>query len=448
MGQSIGSLALVLAAALVKFTIPPNRSSRARELTRTWNSVTEQIIQKCSHSNLLFKLTAAPYLDSERMQNEFISDYLPERLHIFHTRLQERAHISDELMHQALTVRGEWLPERLEREFTKDSLQRRQELFKMRSYDRTVHPTQMYSLQAELALDGIVRELIHRQSAASYQVDKAAEEVIREFFGQNVSITSQDEPDEIKLDLAALAAAEDFAELFAATPLPTLLSFWSDWDGSNRPSGQGHQFIGAVAMENVQRMSLIISLLRQADPKIQLNPELLSQISQLPEQNQRFTEILNSITVLTHQLEQRYHGILPFSMNDTRLQRLATRLKVRRDPIKVLWQHNDRYERKMLELRQQRREMLEQYFSLNKQLRKQLRALIPDILQNRASNELLREVVGYRDLLQRTLITPRIHQSLITARDQFGIDTTVFNLDEINTISANTATRAWYWPCR
>jgi len=34
-----------------------------------------------------------------------------------------------------------------------------------------------------------------------------------------------------------------------------------------------------------------------------------------------------------------------------------------------MWQHNDRYERKMLELRQQRRTMLEDYFALNKQLR-------------------------------------------------------------------------------
>ncbi len=117
------------------------------------------------------------------------------------------------------------------------------------------------------------------------------------------------------------------------------------------------------------------------------------------------------------------------------MQRLATRLNLRRDPARVLWQHNDRYERKMLELRQQRRTTLDYYFSLNKQLRKQLFALIPAIQNNRAAEGLLREVVGYRDILQRTVITPRIHQGMITARDQFAIDTTIYNLDEINTIA-------------
>jgi hypothetical protein len=134
-------------------------------------------------------------------------------------------------------------------------------------------------------------------------------------------------------------------------------------------------------------------------------------------------------------LEQRYRGILPFSVDTTPLQRLATRLKLRRDPARILWQHNDRYERKMLELRQQRRAMLEDYFGLNKRLRKQLNTLIPAIQNNRASEHLLREVVGYRDILQRITITPRIHQGLITARDQFAINTTIYNLDEINTIS-------------
>ena len=79
--------------------------------------------------------------------------------------------------------------------------------------------------------------------------------------------------------------------------------------------------------------------------------------------------------------------------------------------------------------------MLEYYFALNKQLRKQLHALIPAIQANRTTEHLLREVVGYRDILQRTVITPRIHQGLVTARDQFAIDTTVYNLNEINTIA-------------
>jgi hypothetical protein len=376
-----------------------------------------------------------PPLDSQHLQRDFLQHYLPERLDVFRTRLLDRALLSDELMWQALNDRGEWLAERLEQEFIKDSLPRRQELFRLRSYDRTVHPTQTYSLQAELALDAIVVALVFHQPIAASLIEKAAHELQNEYLGQNVSITSQDEADEILLDLATLTAAEAYTELFTDTTLTTFLSFWSDWDGSNRPSGQGHRFIASVVMENVRRMTRILSLLRQADPIIPLNPSLLSEIDQLPERNQRFTQLLNNITLLTHQLEQRYRGILPLSVDTTPLHRLATRLKLRRDPARIMWQHNDRYERNMLELRQQRRTMLEYYFALNKQLRKQLHALIPAIQNNRTSEHLLREVVGYRDILQRTVITPRIHQGLITARDQFAIDTTVYNMVEINTIA-------------
>ncbi len=57
------------------------------------------------------------------------------------------------------------------------------------------------------------------------------------------------------------------------------------------------------------------------------------------------------------------------------------------------------------------------------------------IQNNRASELLLREVLGYRDILQRMVLTPRINQGLITARDPFAIDTTAYNMYEINTIA-------------
>ena len=157
-------------------------------------------------------------------------------------------------------------PSDLQREFMKDSLQRRQELFRLRSYDRTVHPTQMYSLQAELALDAILTALIAGQPVAPALIEQAAQELLKEYLGLNVSISSRQEADEILLDLAALTAGEQYTELFTDTALTSFLSFWSDWDGSNRPSGQGHQLVAAVVMENVRRMARILSLLRQVDP--------------------------------------------------------------------------------------------------------------------------------------------------------------------------------------
>jgi len=414
------------------FHRPPAPSSAVTERLRRWDALTRQILECCESSRAWRELATLLPFDGRR---DFITDYLPERLQRFRTRLEERALVSDELMRRATTDSGDWLAERLAREFMKDSLARRQEAFRQRTYDRTVHPTQKYSLPAEMTLDAILRALIAKQPVAPALVERAGQELLDEFIGQNVSVTSELEADEILTDLDALLVCEAYTELFTETTLPPFLSFWSDWDGSSRPSGQGHRLIAAAVMENVQRMAQILRGLHQANSHLPISPDLLVELERLPQRRRHFTVLLNNITQLTHQLEQRYRGILPYSLGATPLERLAVRLRLRRDPVKVLWQHNDRYEQKMLELREQRRDMLETYFALNKKLRKQLYALIPDILAHRAIEPLLRCVVGYRDILQRIVITPRIHQGMITARDPFAIDTTVFNMQEINAIA-------------
>ncbi|MBN2469670.1 MAG: pyridoxal phosphate-dependent aminotransferase, partial [Anaerolineae bacterium] len=419
----------------LSFRAPDDAGSHLPELSRAFSAISERIVGHARQSRACRRLLSMPLLDQGQVWQAFAQEYAPERLARFQTRLLDRARINDELKRQAIGDGGKHLAERLQREFMKDTLERRQELFRLRSYDRTVHPTQMYSIQAELALDTILKALIAGQPVAPALIEKAAEELLKEYLGLNVNVTSQQEADEILLDLAALAAGEQHAALFTDTSLTAFLSFWSDWDGSNRPSGQGHQLVAAVVMENVRRMAHILELLRQVDPGIAVTPELRSELDRLAERNQRFTQLLNEITSLTHQLERRYRGILPFAVKEPPLQRLATRLHLHRDPAKVLWQHNDRYEQKMLELRQERLNTLEYYFSLNKQLRKQLFALIPAIQMHRTAAPLLQEVVGYQDILQRIVITPRIQQRLITARDQFAIDTTVSNMHEINAVA-------------
>ena len=421
---------------LLSFRNQGSKNRQPGELLQAWDAIVKQILNYFQDKRFIRSSMLLPPLDGQFLLREFIKRYVPERLDVFRTRLLDRALINDELMRRASNDEDdEWLTERLDREFMKDSLSRRQERFRLRSYDRTVHPTQMYSLRAELTLEVIIKSLIAQKPITPPLVEKVSQELWQEYLGRNVAINSRDEADEILLDLTTQIAGEKHAELFTDTTLSPFLSFWSDWDGSNRPSGQGHRLIAAVVIENVRNMSRILDLLRQADRHAEVHPELLSELRALPQQNQRFTQLLNNITLLTHQLEQRYRGILPFPVNDTSLQRLATRWHLRRDPVQILLQHNDRYEQRMLELRRERHTMLEYYFALNKKLRKQLHALIPAIQANRASEPLLREVVGYRDILQRTVITPRIHEGMITARDSFAIDTTVFNVYEINAIA-------------
>jgi aspartate/methionine/tyrosine aminotransferase len=419
----------------LSFAIPAGIAGRSSERLSRWEDITRQFSQLFENRRTSPQFESMPHMDGNALRDEFLKIYLPERLEVFRNRLLNRSSISDELVQRALQDGGDWLDGQLEREFMRDSLPRRQELFRYRTYDRTVHPTQRYSLEAEIAFDAILTKLISLQPVAPALVEKAGREILQEFLGRNVSINSQNEADELLLDIDALVAAEAYTGLFTNTPLFPFLSFWSDWDGSNRPSGQGHHLIATVVMENVRRMAHIFNLLLQTDPHIEISPQLLTELKLLPQQSRRFTHLLNNITLLTHQLEQRYRGILPYSVDASPFRRLATRLHLRRDPARVLWQHNDRYERKMSELRVQRRTMLETYFALNKQLRKQLHALIPAIQANRSVKFLLREVVGYRDILQRIVITPRIHQDMITARDPFAINTTVYNMQEINAIA-------------
>ena len=415
--------------------LPSGESGAVTARLQQWDEVTRRIFHQFENGHTFQQLTGLPVVDGKRLRSDFLKHYLPERLVAFRTRLEERAFISDEMMRRAASGSGDWLAERLQREFMKDSLSHRQELFRLRNYDRTVHPTQKYSLQAEMIFDAILRALIAKQAVAPVWIEKAGQEVLMEFLGTNVSINSQLEADEILVDLDTLAASEGYAALFTDTSLRPFLSFWSDWDGSNRPSGQGHRLMAAAVMENVRRMAQILELLHKADSHIQIDPDLLAELDRLPQRSNSFTQLLNKITQLTHELEQKYRGILPVSMEVNRIQRLAAQLHLRPDPARDLWKHNNRHEQEMRTLREQRRTMLETYFALNKKLRKQLHTLIPDIQANRAVEPLLREVVGYNDILQRMVITPRIHQGMITARDQFAIDTTAFNIQEINAIA-------------
>ncbi len=362
--------------------------------------------------------------------------YVPERLEVYRQRLFDRALIIQEFSASARADGGKNLAKILEQEFYKDNLVRRQALFQGRLFDRTVHPTQMFSIRAEAALKAVIDDVLREQTPGAANLNAAAKALVEEFLGTNVAITSSDESDEVILDLNSHIAAELFGELQGAELPRTFLSFWGDWDGSTRPSGQGHRLLASVLVENVRRLSTLIIHLAATGASARIRPDLLSEIERLPGRNTRFVNIFNEITSLTHQLERRYRGILPFHAKPGRIRQIGMALHLARDPVTSLWYHNDRLERKMLDLRRRRKEGLEYYFGLNKRLRKELHGLIPALQQSLGHPALLREAVLYRDLLQRFLITPRIHQNMVTAQDPFAIDPTVFNIMEINEIGS------------
>ncbi len=373
---------------------------------------------------------------TEKLQHSLTERFLPERLEVYRQRFYDREMVTQELMKAAQADNGKGLALTLERELYRDDLTRRSAAFRSRSFDRTVHPTQMYSIRTEAAFDLIARAMRTGGNIPSHLVQNVSRELVAEFFGMNVAINSSEEAEEICLDLDAHITAEQFAGLQNSGMPPTMLSFWGDWDGSNRPSGQGHRLVASVLLQNVGRLSHLARLLSARNPAARIQPELLTEIERLPGKVARFVRLLNEITTLTHQLEHRYRGILPFHAKPGRLRQLGMALHLARDPVTSLWYHNDRLEHRMLELRGRRRDGLEYYFALNKRLRKELHRHIPLLVQSLHDPVLLREVVVYRDLLQRFALTPRIHQNMVTAQDPFAIDTTVFNILEINEIGA------------
>jgi aspartate/methionine/tyrosine aminotransferase len=400
-----------------------------------WNFIEQNIFEECnSRYGKQFQLHVNVVRDSEYEKN-FIKEFLPERLAIFRQKFNDRLTIVNEAVEMALVDKGKGLVESLEKEFFKDNLERRGKEFKHRLYDRTVHPTQMYSLKVDLLFEELIAGVIKNENISSGLLKKISEELIKEFLGLNVAIVSSQEPQELLLDLNSIIAAENYTSLHSDKPFQTFLSFWGDWDGSNRPTGQGHSLVAAVLIENVARQGRLLQSLLKSDKSVKIESALLNEIEKLPETNEQFSNLLNEITNLTHQLEKRYKGILPFNVKPGKIRRMGMQLHVAKDPLTSLWHHNDRLERKMLDLRKKRKDTLEYYFSLNKKIRKILHQSLPSIQKNINNRELALEACQYKDLLKRFIITLRIHQKLITAQDQFAIDTTIHNMMEINEIS-------------
>ena len=405
------------------------------ELERQWAAFTRRVSDSCREFvRRELKQSGTPPRWSQDAPSP--AEFLAGRLEVFHTRFADRLDLAHEWLSLAQAEDGRKLERMLAGEFQDDSLSRRQSLFRQRLYDRTVHPTQMYSLPAEMLWERAIGSLIGGTPAAGELAEPLARELAREFLGLTVAINSHAEGDELLLDLGALVAAEDFTRFRCGVERGTFLSYWGDWDGSNRPSGQGHRLVATVLMENVARMGRLLHLLLEASPGLRVDAHLIEEVRRLPQTNARFRRLFDEINDLTHQLERRYRGLLPFELQPGLVRKLGMKLHVARDPVVVLWEHNDRLERRMLELRAKRKRTLEYYFDLNRSLRECLNANLGELRKHGRNRTLALAAAGHRDLLRRFVITPRIHQNMVTSADPFAIDTTVHNIMEVNEIAA------------
>lgn len=363
------------------------------------------------------------------------AEFFSERLQVFQIRFRDRLELTEERLALAQAQEGRKLEALLEQELQPEDLVRRRALFRQRLYDRTVHPTQMYSIESEACWERAIEALLAGRTAGRKLAEALAEALAREFLGLKVAVASRDEGDELLLDLGALIGAEDWVRFATGRESRTFLSYWGDWDGSNRPSGQGHHLVATVLMENVARMGRLLEMLIATGPGLTVDPALIQEVRRLPENNRRFRALFDEINQLTQQLERRYRGLLPFELEPSALRKLGMKLGVARDPVLLLWEHNDRLERRMLELRCERRRTLEYYFQLNRSLKECLRGNLGVLRRGLNRRELALAASAWRDLLSRFVITPRIHQNMVTAADPFAVDTTAYNLTEINEIA-------------
>jgi len=375
--------------------------------------------------------------NEENHLDKFVQKYIPERLEIFKQRYRDQTELVENIISLTQSDKQSQIINTLQNEFYKDNLQSRMDRFRKRIYDRTVHPTQMYALNVELIFNRILEQLLQTGTVDSKLTQQIILSLADEFLGLNVPINSVEEADELVADLKMIIQAEEFTQLNSNEVPISFLSFWGDWDGSTRPSGQGHRLVMAVLIENVNQMANLISSLINADSSVKIDQNLLYELNQLKSNNRKSLQLSNKINSLTNDLEKRYFRVLPVDEKLNQLKKIGRHIGLVKDPISALWQHNDSLEKKMLNLRNQRSKTMEFYFSLNKRLRKTLYSLLPQIEQNLHNPELALQFGLYRDLLKRFVLTPRIHQKIITSTDQFTIDTTLQNITEINKISSD-----------
>ncbi len=402
-----------------------------------WNNFANAIEKECYKTSAYLVKAFPDEKENKILSERFFEKYLQSRLKTYAGLFKDSIEISNDFLS---FVKGEGiknLQQRLEFEFYKDELETRREKFRKRIFDRTVHPTQIYALDADILFNSAFDEMLKNKLPDDILISNISKTLIDEYLGKNIAINSVKEGEELICDLRSMIASENFAMLNSESSNTELLSFWGDWDGSNRPSGQGHRLVASALLQNVIQLSEIIKAVLAVDKSIKINAQLLSEINQLSNTNNNFWNLLNEITSLTNQLEKRYKSVLPFSVESNKMRQLGMKLKVMQDPLIKLWQHNDSTEQKMIAMRNERRKKLEYYFRLNKDLRKTLKELIPVIIKNNSSDELMIKAGLYKDILKRFVLTPRIHQKLITAKDQFAINTTVHNIVEINELSGN-----------
>ncbi|NWF89229.1 MAG: pyridoxal phosphate-dependent aminotransferase, partial [Ignavibacteriaceae bacterium] len=268
-----------------------------------WQQFTASVEQECRRISYQAVKNFTDENESKIISERFFEKYLPARLAAFTKIFESSRNMYLDFLSSFTSEKNSTLVNHLESEFYKDNLEQRQKVFKERTYDRTVHPTQVFAIDTDILFNSAFDTILKKQNPDKAFINRISKCLIDEYLGKNVSINSAKEGEELVCDLKAMIHAENFASIYSNNYHKEIMSFWGDWDGSNRPSGQGHRLVAAALIENVIQLSSIIKTIISIDSDTNIDSNLLSQIDQLQKSNQDFWQLLNHITALTNQLE-------------------------------------------------------------------------------------------------------------------------------------------------
>jgi len=368
---------------------------------------------------------------------DFLTQFLPNRWLFFQNRLHDWL-----IAREAIRV-GEESPvfrnavqQNFLEELRMDSSRIRRKRFSRRLFDRTVHPTQMYSLQVERLFTRLAKASVAPELYKPVPAKTLFRALVQEFIGENVPISSRMEAQEAICDLEALHLAETFDEIFFGKSQGVILSLWGDWDGSTRPSGQGHTLVSGPLIANIRALTLLVNVLQKENHLTREEQKQLEEIGSIEERIENFQNILQKITLLTSRLEEKYRKTIPLEYSQGKTRQFLRKLGLLRDPLKSLWKHNDRNERRMQQYRKQRSSEIRQLFEINRVLTEIVEAATFRDREKLQTDNWLFYLQSYKNYLKRFYLTPRIHQKIILDKDQFAVDTTVYNLVELNVLGS------------
>ncbi len=368
---------------------------------------------------------------------EFLKQFLPVRWQFLQNRLRDWV-----TAREAVRVGGEnpifrnAVQRNFLRELRMDSSMVRRKRFSRRLFDRTVHPTQMYSLQVEQLFTQLARASVTPELYKPVSSKTLFQALVKEYIGENVPISSQMEAQEAICDLEALHLTETFEEIFFGESQGVVLSLWGDWDGSTRPSGQGHTLVSGPLIANIRALTRLVNVFQKEKFLSVEERRQLEKIGSIEGRIENFQKILQKITLLTSRLEEKYRKTIPLEYSQGKIRQFFRKLGLLRDPLKSLWKHNDRNERRMQQYRKQRSSEIRQLFEINRVLTKMTEAITVRNQEKMQSDNWLFYLQSYKNYLKRFYLTPRIHQKIILDKDQFTVDTTVYNLVELNVLAS------------